>query len=81
MNITTKCTIEHGMIKLPPSLGLIDGMKVMVNIEPLETKISKKTLVRELAGSWSSDNSIDMVFGEIDAERHSYYGREIEIKP
>jgi hypothetical protein len=75
MPITAKCIIEHGMIKLPPSLGLIDGTKVLVNIEPLLHKSSNKAIARELAGSWGADDSIDLVFADIAAQRHSYYGR------
>ncbi|NJD38554.1 MAG: hypothetical protein FIA89_09605 [Geobacter sp.] len=80
MPITTQCTIQHGMIRLPANLGLIDGMKVLVNIEPVTTKASKKVLARKLAGSWNDDSSIGNVFNEIDKERHSYFGRDIEIK-
>lgn len=80
MPITTQCTIQHGMIRLPANLGLIDGMKVLVNIEPITTKASKRVLARKLAGSWNDDSSIGNVFNEIDKERHSYFGRDIEIK-
>jgi hypothetical protein len=60
------------MIKLPPSLGFIDGTKVLVKIEPLLHKSRNKTIARELAGSWSSDDSIDRVFAGIAAERKSF---------
>jgi len=81
MTITAKCTIEHGTIKLPPSLGLTDGMKVTVTIKPLLAKSSKKSQLLELAGSWSEDGSIDQIFTQICAERHAYYGRDVEIEP
>lgn len=79
MTITAKCTIEHGSIRLPSSLGLLDGMKVLVNIQPLPAKISKKSLARELSGGWKSDTSIDAIFQEIENDRHTYYGRETDL--
>ena len=78
MPITAKCTIEHGSIRLPSSLGLLDGMKVLVNIQPLPAKVSKKTLARQLSGSWESDASINQIFQVIEDDRHTYYGREVE---
>ena len=53
-------------------------MKVLVNIEPLLTVAQRKKAARGLAGSWKKDTSIESVFSEIDAERHSYFGRDIE---
>lgn len=78
MPITAKCIIENGVIKLPRSVKLPDGMKVLVNIEPLLSNAQRKKVARDLAGSWEKDTFIDSVFSEIDAERHSYFGRDVE---
>lgn len=75
---TVECTIEHGVIKLPPSLGLSDGMKVLVNIEPLLTHAQRKKAARELAGIWKNDASIASVFAEIDVKRHADLGRDVD---
>jgi hypothetical protein len=79
MSITAECIIEHGMIKLPKSFGLPDGIKVLVNIEPLQQTAQRKKMARELAGSWSGDVTISTVFSEIADERNSYFGRDITI--
>lgn len=79
MSITAECKIEHGMIKLSKSLGLPDGIRVLVNIEPLHQTSQRKKMARELAGSWSSDATISTIFSEIADERSSYFGREITI--
>lgn len=79
MSITAECIIEHGMIKLPKSLRLPDGIRVLVNIEPLKQTAQRKKKLLELAGSWSSDATISTIFSEIADERSSYFGREITI--
>lgn len=79
MSITAKCIIDHGTIKLPQSVSLPDGMRVLVNIEPLLKNAQRKKIARELAGSWGNDTSIDPLFIEIEKERHAYFGRDIEL--
>ncbi len=79
MSITAECLIEHGMIKLPKSLCLPDGIRVIVKIEPLQQTAQRKKMARELAGGWRGDATISPIFSEIADERSSYYGREITI--
>jgi len=79
MTITAKCTIKDGMIKLPESAGLPNGTKVLVSIEPLSRSANRKKVTRELAGTWSQDASILDVFTEVEAERHAYFGREVDL--
>lgn len=79
MSLTAECLIEHGMIKLPESLRLPDGIRVLVKIEPLQQTAQRKKMVRELAGSWRGDTTIIQIFSEIADERSSYFGREISI--
>lgn len=79
MSMTAECIIEHGMIKLPKSLRLPDGIRVLVNIEPSKKIAQRKKMLRELAGSWCNDATISSIFSEIAEERSSYFGREISI--
>ena len=78
MSIITKCTIEGGTVHLPKSLGFPDGTEVLVTIEPLLGDEQRQQAASKLAGSWKEDASIKPIFAEIDAERHVYYGRNIE---
>jgi hypothetical protein len=79
MSITAECIVEHGMIKLPASLSLPDGIRVLVNIEPLQRATQRKKAALQLAGSWRDDLTINSIFSEISDERSSYFGREIKI--
>ena len=79
MTITVKSKIEKGSIRLPKKVGLPDGTRVLVTIEPiLKTKIRLK-VISELSGSWSNDPSVIPIFEEIEKERHSYFGREVNF--
>ena len=48
-------------------------MRVLVNIEPLLKNAQRKKIAQELAGSWRKDASIDLLFTEIEKERHAKY--------
>jgi len=54
-------------------------MRVLVNIEPLLKNAQRKKIAQEIAGSWGKDTSIDLLFTEIEKERHAYFGRDIEL--
>jgi predicted DNA-binding antitoxin AbrB/MazE fold protein len=70
MTITVKTKIEKGSIRLPKKVGLPDGTRVLVKIEPiLKTKVKLK-VISELSGSWSNDPSVIPIFEEIDRVRH-----------
>jgi hypothetical protein len=73
MSITAKCIVDHGTIKLPQSISLPDGMRVLVNIEPLLKNAQRKKIAQELAGSWGKDASIDLLFTEVEKERYAKY--------
>ncbi len=79
MSITAECLIEHGMIKLPESLHLPDGIRVLIKIEPLQQTAQRKKMARELAGGWRGDTTISPIFSEIADERNTYFGREISM--
>jgi predicted DNA-binding antitoxin AbrB/MazE fold protein len=77
--ITVKSKIEKGSIRLPKKVGLPDGTRVIVRIEPvLETK-KKVKIISELSGAWSDDPTIINIFKEIEEERHRYFGREVSF--
>lgn len=39
----------------------------------------KKNIVESLCGSWADDESIDVIFKEIDIQRHIYPGRKVDF--
>jgi len=39
----------------------------------------KKTIIESLCGSWADDKSIDIIFKEIDSQRHLYSGRKVDF--
>lgn len=39
----------------------------------------KKNIIESLCGSWADDKSIDVIFKEIDLQRHIYPGRKVEF--
>lgn len=79
MSLTAECVIEHGMIKLPKSLRLPDGLRIVVNIEPSKKVAQRKKMLSDLAGGWRNDTSISSIFSEIAEERSSYFGRDVSI--
>lgn len=79
MTITVKTKIEKGSIRLPKKVGLPDGTRVLVKIEPILKTKEKLKVISELSGGWSDDPTIILVFAEIDEERHRYFGREVSF--
>jgi len=71
MTITIKSKIEKGSIRLPKKVGLPDGTKVVVSIEPI-LKAKEKL-------AWADDPTIISIFKAIEQERHTYYGREVSL--
>jgi predicted DNA-binding antitoxin AbrB/MazE fold protein len=78
--ITVKSKIEKGSIRLPKKLGLPDGTRVIVRIEPVQESKKKQRIISELSGAWSNDPTIINIFKEIEQERHSYFGREVSLE-
>ena len=79
MSISAECLIEQGMIRLPESLCLPDGIRVKVNIELFQKAARRKKFACEIAGCWKNDTSINDIFSEIEDARSSYLGREITM--
>ncbi len=78
--ITVKSKIEKGFIRLPKKVGLSDGTRVIVRIEPVMETKEKLRIVSELSGAWSADPKIIGIFKEIDQERHRYFGSEVSLQ-
>lgn len=79
MTITVKTKIEGGAIRLPKKVGLPDGTPVLVKIELIPKRKEKLKVISELSGGWSDDPTIIPIFEEIERERHSYFGREVNF--
>ncbi|MEK6657904.1 MAG: hypothetical protein AABY58_10740 [Nitrospirota bacterium] len=39
----------------------------------------KKNIIESLCGSWADDKSIDIIFKEIELQRHAYSGRKVDF--
>ena len=67
--ITVKSKIERGSIRLSKKVGLPDGTRVIVKIQPVQSTREKQTIISELSGAWSDDPTIKTIFKEIEKER------------
>lgn len=79
MTITLRSEIEKHAIKLPEWVHIPEGTRVKVSIETEIGKEDQRGLAKKLCGAWADDPSIDSIFKEIEKERHSYYGRGIDL--
>lgn len=80
MTIIVKSRIEKGSIRIPKKVGLPDGTKVIVSIEPILGAKERKKNLSKLFGAWSNDPTLITIFKEIEKERHSYFGREVDLE-
>ena len=80
MTITVKSKIEKGSIRLPKEVGLPDGTRVIVRIDPIRKTKEKLKIISELSGSWSDDPTIMSIFEELDKKRHYNIGREVNFE-
>jgi predicted DNA-binding antitoxin AbrB/MazE fold protein len=78
--ITVRSKIERGSIRLPKKVGLPDGTRVIVRIQPVQSSREKLKVISELSGAWSDDPTIKFIFKEIEKERHRYFGREVDLE-
>jgi len=74
--------------KLKKEIGLLnpellkeinDFITFLLSKQKKESTKEKKTIIESLCGSWADDKSIDVIFREIDLQRHSYKGREVKF--
>ena len=80
MTITVKSKIIKGSIRLPKSVRLPEGTRVLVKIEPILKTKEKLKIVSELSGAWSNDPTIMAIFQELDQKRHENIGREVSFE-
>ncbi len=64
---------------------IADGEEIMVEISPVTfhplanlTLPERQNRIKQALGAWQDDPEIDTIFAEIDRERHSYQGRQID---
>ncbi|MGL5793934.1 MAG: hypothetical protein ACRC06_05890 [Waterburya sp.] len=65
--------------------NIADGEEIMVDISianchPLAHLIPKErqNKIKQVLGAWQDKIEIDAIFAEIERERHSYHGRQID---
>ena len=66
--------------------SITDGEEIMVEISPVTfhplanlSPQERQNRIKQVLGAWQSNPEIDTIFAEIDRERHSYYGRQIDL--
>ncbi len=64
---------------------IADGEEIIVEISPVTfhplanlSPQERQNRIKQVLGAWQNDPEIDTIFAEIDRERHSYYGRQID---
>ncbi len=54
-------------------VSLLISRKKRISLE------DKKNIIESLCGSWADDKSIDIIFKEIELQRHTYSGRKVDF--
>lgn len=68
-------------IELTQALELPRGSWVEIDIKPKELSLAeKKNLLDSLCGSWANDESLKLIFSEIEANRNIVKGREVNFQ-
>ncbi|MDJ0661997.1 MAG: hypothetical protein QNJ42_21300 [Crocosphaera sp.] len=64
---------------------IADGEEVVVEISPVTfhplanlNPQERQKRIKQVLGAWQNDPEIDAIFAEIDQDRHSYQGRQID---
>lgn len=64
----------------PESLNEADNFNSSLLLRQRKKSLEeKKNIIESLCGSWADDKSIDVIFKEIDLQRHIYPGRKVEF--
>ena len=65
--------------------NIADGEEIIVEISPVTfhplvnfDPQERQNRIKQVLGAWQDDPEIDAIFAEIDRERHSYHGRQID---
>ncbi len=64
---------------------IADGAEIIVEISPVTfhplanlNPQERQNRIKQVLGAWQDDPEIDAIFAEINRERHSYQGRQID---
>ncbi len=72
--------ISGRYIELLHETDLPNGLPVTVEIRPEVLSLAeKRRLVDELCGSWAGDESLTLIFSEIENRRHNSVPREVNF--
>ncbi len=72
--------INGKQIELERETGLPSGSAVMLEIYPAPLTLSeKRELADQLCGSWSNDDSLRVIFAEIEQQRAATKPREVSF--
>lgn len=65
--------------------NIADGEEILLEISPVTfhplanlSPQERQTRIKQVLGVWQDDPEIDAIFAEIDLDRHSYHGRQID---
>jgi hypothetical protein len=74
--------IKRGnIIEISENLNIPDGSEVLIEV-PESPRISNEERLKRLHqvfGLWKYETELGEIFAEIDRDRHSYLGREIDF--
>jgi hypothetical protein len=74
--------IKRGnIIEISETLNIPDGSEVLIEVPEAPRTSNEERLKRlhQIFGAWKNKNELGEIFAEIDRERHSYFGRQIDF--
>ncbi|BAU64362.1 hypothetical protein STA3757_17340 [Stanieria sp. NIES-3757] len=77
-----KGIIRDNSIELLENISIAEGTEVTIEIteSSLINRDSQWQQLQKVIGSWKDNSEIDVIFNEIDEERHKYQGRDINFE-
>ena len=80
MQLHRRGVIRGKRIDLEEETGLPPGSAVAVSLEPVPQSFEqKRQVIDALCGAWSSDQSVEPLFAEIERRRASTKPRDIDF--
>lgn len=74
-----KGIIRGQTIHLLEPISIEDGVEIEVDIPDNITTVPDWDKLKELIGIWQNDSELDEIFAEIDHQRHSDLGRDVNF--
>ena len=74
-----KGIIRGQTIHLLEPISIEDGVEIEVDIPDNITTVPDWDKLKELIGIWQNDSELDEIFAEINHQRHSDLGRDINF--